>query len=278
MEFNDRRQNHREEPTQQALPRLLDALQDASAAVRSAAAAELSDPRYRDERTFASLMEATQDADAEVRRQAIRALGKHREARAIPRLLEAARGEAHWIRATAMEALGRLQETRAIPLHLQAMLDESAFVREGAALALVGFGDRQAIAIALLGSAHLTTPDKLDALEALSRLHFKGIDITLDYRFSSVASYCQSLLKADLAPEVRQAAEAVQAEIQARQDRRQLLRGSQSDFPNAKEELLRAHSGADSSPSEEMLRASDIPPPDTTPRSSWFTRLRARRK
>jgi HEAT repeat protein len=53
-------------------------------------------------------MEATQDSDAEVRKKAIRARGKHREASAIPRLSEAARDEAHWVRATAVEALGRL--------------------------------------------------------------------------------------------------------------------------------------------------------------------------
>lgn len=260
---------------QDVVPLLCEALQQGEVEVRSTAAVKLSTLPLRGEAALNALMAAARDPAPQVRRQVIRALGQYHNVHVVPLLLEAMRDDSPWVRAEASEALGNLRESYAIPLQLRALNDEHTLVRESAARALARFGGRQELSVALLGNSFLKVSDKLDALETLSGFTFKYREFELDYRFPSVAQYCRELLAAEPAPAVKQAIEEVQAEIQARVDRKQLLRGSQSDL--SEKELLRAHGGNAPSAPAEMLRASETPPAASVPPSSWLARLLGRR-
>jgi HEAT repeat protein len=264
-------------PEEARLP-LLAALRCKPSSVRSAAAAKLSATAFHDARVLTGLMEASADADPTVRRHVIKALGQHGDPCAVPLLLKAILDGTPWVRAEAAEALGLLTEPGAIPLHLHALKDENPFVRDSAAKALTRFGTQQALVMALLGCASLTPAEKLDTLETLGSLHYKSPGFVLDYRFPSVTQYFQTLFATDLAPEVKQGIAVIQREIQIRQDRRQLLRGSRSDPSRTKEELLRAHSGVSSTPPEELLRATGTLQAEEVTTASWLTRLFGRRR
>lgn len=261
----------------EALPFLIEALQQGSIEMRAEAAKRLAALTLQSGSALTALMAAVRDPDPTVRRHVVRALGLYEEIHVAPVLLEAMRDASPWVRAEAAETLGNRHESYAIPLLLDAQMDENGVVREAAARAITRFGDRRAVSLALLHNAFLPVPDKLRALEALSTFCFQSRELEVDYRFASVADYCRSLQAERLSPEAQQALEAIQAELQARLNRQQLLRGSQADPVERGKELLRPHGGGNLSQPQEMLRASDTPPQEKPANSSWLARLRNRR-
>jgi len=85
------------------------------------------------------------DADPNVRRVAINALGKIGDASAVPALVKALGDEDYNIRWNAASALGEIGDVCAIPNLIKALNDKHASVRHGVATALGEFRDASAV-------------------------------------------------------------------------------------------------------------------------------------
>lgn len=124
---------------------LVEALGDASPAVRVAAASSLG--QLGDPRAIAALAKALrEDTDARVREAAARALGEIDDARAVPHLLAALKAErAANVRERIVEALREIDDPSAIPGVIAVLKDPSVGVRRAAVQALSEFDDPSAV-------------------------------------------------------------------------------------------------------------------------------------
>jgi HEAT repeat protein len=125
------------------------ALKDRNADVRERAARHLNqlvsrgqvrDPKYLD--VFAALLK---DEVADVRRQAVFALGRLRDEKAVGPLTQALKDPAPDVREQAARALGQLRSADAVPGLIALLKDPAKDVREAAALSLGSIADPRAI-------------------------------------------------------------------------------------------------------------------------------------
>jgi HEAT repeat protein len=119
----------------QAIPALIQALQDEDRDVRQAAAEALG--QIGDPQAIPALIQALQDEDRDVRQAAAEALGQIGDPQAIPALIQALQDKEGWVRRAAAQALGEIGDRQAIPDLIQALQDEDSDVRQAAAWALL---------------------------------------------------------------------------------------------------------------------------------------------
>ena len=118
----------------QAVGPLTDALQDANAEVRKAAARALGE--LRDQRAVAPLLKTLADEDAEVRESAAQALGEIRDTTATSALIQAVKDPNPGVRKSAILALANMRSTDALNAILAAIKDADPSVRKAAVEAL----------------------------------------------------------------------------------------------------------------------------------------------
>ena len=257
---------------------VIEALQDNDRRVRREAISVLSFSSFwGEEQAITALMDLRKDPDGEVRADVIQSLGRHREMRAIPYFLEAIQDGHESVRCGAARALAEMRETQAIPLLISMLADSTT--RQVAGRALVKFGDKDAVAAALLTDEVLSVATKLDTLEVFIKidLSLAGSDVNLNYRSPSVTHYCQELLQKEIPLSAKEAIQEVLGEIRTRRDRPILLRASASDS-KAQELLRSAVERSDLSPPEVLMRASEKTEETPTPHPSWLERLFRRRR
>ncbi|NOZ29360.1 MAG: tetratricopeptide repeat protein, partial [Chloroflexi bacterium] len=92
-----------------------------------------------------ALIQLLQDENEDVRRATAEALGKLKAREAIPTLIQLLQDEAWPVRQAAAEALGKLEAREAIPALIQLLQDEAGFVRRATAEALGKLKAREAI-------------------------------------------------------------------------------------------------------------------------------------
>ena len=127
----------------EALPLLLNALDDPSATVRESAAEALGG--LGDDAATGSLLAALNDESVDVRAAAAGALGDVGDARAAPALLQGLDDLHPEVRKASAEALGALGDAAAVDPLIGALDDPNAGVREAAAGSLGELGDASAV-------------------------------------------------------------------------------------------------------------------------------------
>ncbi|MEM9070160.1 MAG: HEAT repeat domain-containing protein [Myxococcota bacterium] len=125
---------------------------------------------YSADEVRAPLLQALQDRDPAVRREAAETAGRVRLADAVPFLLEWLEDEDADVRAGAAGALGNIGDTRSIPSLVRALGDASSSVRRQAIAALGRMSD-PAVVVPLLGRLDDDDPEvRIEAAQILSRL------------------------------------------------------------------------------------------------------------
>jgi len=126
-----------------AVPALVEALGDGDRDVRRAACVALG--RVGDATAVPALVEALGDGDSDVRRASCEALVRIRDAQAVPALIQAL-GDGDWyVRRVACEALGAIGDATAVPALVEALRDDDRDVRRVACEALGAIGDATAV-------------------------------------------------------------------------------------------------------------------------------------
>jgi hypothetical protein len=257
------------------------ALQSGNASVRMFAAATLA--HTADERAVTVLIDALEDWFPAVRIYAATALGRIGDARAVPALLERA-NDNHDVHAAVAEALGEIGDVRAVPVLLAMLNDNSmechrrattALQRIGvpAALAILEakskqqsfgsqtasdalhlFGDRETLKALVLTDAHLTSVEKLSAMERLWR-HWNPF--LLGAIRQNIRQFCVQITNdshRDAA--LRGGAQSVLTEMEHRRDRLDMLRACSGLSEGDTENLLQAANGTTDSLQDDLLRPS----------------------
>jgi len=150
-----------------ALPAPLEALKDKDWQVRWAAAEALG--RIGDLQALPALLEALKDKDWQVRWAAAWALGEIADPQAIPALIQALKDEEWLVRQAAAEALGKIGPP-ALPALLEALKDKVWWARWAAAEALGKIGDPQALPALLEALKDENSLVRKAAAEALGRI------------------------------------------------------------------------------------------------------------
>lgn len=155
---------------------LVNALEDRDRLVRREAAKALGNLFGQEsEIVFKSLLKALEDKDPEVRRLASRALANLDSERAAEPLLFALRSEDEVVRRLAAEALGRLKSEKAIRSLIEVTLsDNDGFARREAARALGHIKSKKAIKPLIEALTDKNNTGKWGAAEALGRLKAKN--------------------------------------------------------------------------------------------------------
>lgn len=129
---------------QDAIPELLEALNDSDIWVRISAASSLGD--IGDPTAVPKLLESLQDENRDVQASSIRALGWIGDPSTLPILIERFhREDDSYIRSITVSALGRIEGTSVLPVLLQALNDDKWSVRKAAVEALGGLNDPSVI-------------------------------------------------------------------------------------------------------------------------------------
>jgi len=126
-----------------ALRALAQALQDENYDVRRSAVKALG--KIGSDVAIPALIQALQDENYNVRRSAVKALGKIGSDVAIPALIQALQDEKHNVRRSAAEALGKIGSETAIQALIQVLQDENYNVRRSATEALGKIGSDAAV-------------------------------------------------------------------------------------------------------------------------------------
>jgi HEAT repeat protein/beta-lactamase regulating signal transducer with metallopeptidase domain len=123
-----------EDVSKSVIKALTEALNDSDADVRRQALSALG--RRGARVPFEALVTAARDQEADVRAEAVRQLAKRRDPQTIPMLTKALEDTSEEVRSHATHALGELRVREAIPALQQALTDKSEDVRHNAVFAL----------------------------------------------------------------------------------------------------------------------------------------------
>jgi len=203
-----------------------------------------------------ALIKALKAADESVRSGAALALGQIGYTSAVPALLEALKDTDPFVRYHAASALGMIRDVSAAPALVAALKDRNSFVRSDAASALGKMGDSNTLPRKVLATSRLSAQKRIEILEALRGVRYKGRLTTLQYTFPDTPTLCQKVLAEGDA----QASKGAQTVLNWLKGDQHLVRATQPDPASDGQELLRASQGGTTEiQPETLLHPSDAP-------------------
>jgi len=258
------------------------ALRDKIWQVRIAAVGSLG--RLKDPQSVEPLCDNLQDTDWYIRMAVLVALREIGDLRAVEPLCSALEDTEAAVRSCAAEALGQLGDVWAVDALCRALKDQDQSVRLSAGGALDRMGTAETLPLRALAAMTIPPSKMADTLQALSdaapRIMVSGAKLRgrprpSHYPIGNVQAFCENLSRhTETNESVRRGAKAVLAELHKRADAGVLLRASTRSDLREKEELLRGISGLpDSSPPNELLRASDTFSKAPTDKTSLLARI-----